>query len=171
MKRFSKRLPAALLLLLIAACLWYSRALEPLELQPELEPSQIYAFVQSFGDTAQDVEARTFQLDAASEEGQALLEQLSTYRLRRSLWNPLRVLFSLYTGHGTPFEDGDYAFVLRVFGEDGGWVALQFNIDHWLYDTTNQPQYLPCSLKDGESVGATLAQYLWEIGTPTDSVS
>lgn len=169
--RFLKRVPIALLLLLIAAGLWYMRELEPLELQPELEPSQIHGFVQSFGDTAQDMEARTFQLDVASEEGQALLEQLSTYRLRRSLWNPLRILFSHNTGRGTSFENGDWAFVLHVFGEDGGWVALQFNIDHWSYDTTDQPQYLPCSLEAGESIGISLAQHLWEIGESADSES
>ena len=157
-----KRWIVPTLLALVCWCGWYSRPVSIFDLKPELEPANINIHIQRFDDSVQGHEHRDLDVDAGTPEGQALLEQLEAIRIRRSPLNPLRnILPSTTTGRQT--ESGQYNYVIHVFGANGGWAALQFFLDEWEYDLPEQPQYLPCRVSGGASLGQALGDKLWDI--------
>ncbi|MEG1657870.1 MAG: hypothetical protein RR288_02320 [Oscillibacter sp.] len=167
MKKRWKIAGLAALLALICWAAWYGRPVSVLDLNPELEPVGISLFIERFGDTVQGNAHRDLNVDATAPEGQALLEQLEAIRIRRSPLNPLRKVLPS-TGTGRQTQDGQYHYVIHVFGTDG-WVALQFLIDEWSYDLPEQPQYLPCRVFDGEAIGQALGDKLWEMAQEIES--
>ena len=98
------------------------------------------------------------------------LERLEALRIRRP---PTNLLFQLLTPttSGRQVQDGDYNYVIHIFGQDGGWVALQFFIDAWEYDTPRQSQYLSCRVSGGADTGRALGDYLWELSQEFESDS
>ena len=150
----------AVLLALVFWCSWYSRPVNIFDLKPELDPAIISVRIQRFGSSAQNHEHRDLDMEADTPEGQVLLEQLETIRLRRSPLNPLRsILPSIFGGRQT--TEGQYGYVIHVFGTNG-WIALQFFLDEWDYNLSGQGQYLPCRVADGEVLGQSLGDQLWE---------
>ena len=168
MKKSWKIAAAAALLALVCWCGWYSRPVSIFDLKPELEPADINIHIQRFDDSAQGYERRSLDVDADSPEGQALLEQVESIRIRRSPLNPLRnILASSFTGRQV--QTGQYTYGVHVFGTGGGWVSLEFFLDEWKYDLPEQAQYLPCRVSDGKALGQALGDELWEIAQQIES--
>ena len=158
----------AALLALVCWCSWYSRPVSIFDLKPELEPADINIHIQRFDDSAQGYERHSLDVDADTPDGQALLEQVESIRIRRSPLDPFRnVLPSTITGRQT--EPGQYNYAIHIFGTDGSWVALQFFLDIWKYDLPEQAQYLPCRVSDGKALGQALGDELWEIAQQIES--
>lgn len=181
----TKKVLCGLAVLLLLWGLWYTRPMSPLDLAPDLEPAAVDISILRFdGDRpsvslipfAEDYQItkhRELELDVSTPEGQALLEQLDSIHIRRSPLNPLRHLWGELFGWrttGRQTETGDYNYVIHLFGRDG-WATLQFFIDEWEYSAPGQPKYLPCSVKDGETVGRALGDQLWQMAQPTESES
>ena len=170
MKKRWKIAAAAALLALVCWCAWYSRPVSIFDLKPELEPADINIHIQRFDGSVQGHEHCDLDMDADTPEGQALLEQLEAIRIHRSSLNPLRkVLPPSFTGRQT--QDGQYTYVIHVFGTGGGWVSLEFFLDEWKYDLPEQAQYLPCRVSDGETIGQVLGDQLWEMARKIESIS
>jgi len=169
-KKHWKISAAAALAAVICWCIWYSQPITVFDLKPELEPAVIDIYIQRFGDSSEKNESLIFDVNAATPEGRVLLEQLEVIRIRRSPLNPLRkVLPSTFTGRQT--QDGQYNYVIHVFGASGGWIALQIFIDEWAYDLSEQPQYLPCQVSGGKSIAQTLGDELWQMAQQAKSIS
>lgn len=158
---------------LAAFLLYYSRSLSPLDLNGALEPAVIDVSIQRFGADYKGNESRSFQLEASSPQGSALLEELNGLRLRRSPLNPLRELHARFfttsiTGRQT--HPGEYNYVIHIFGKNGGWIGLQFFIDQWGYDTPKNANYLPCFVSDGQAAGQTLGDKLWDLAAKSNAI-
>lgn len=166
--RWKDWISPVLLALVLLAGLWYYRPVSLRTLHEISDPVSIDVLMNQFD--GQRVNHTNFDLDAASPEGQALVSRLDALRIRRP---PTNLLFQLLppTGSGKAFSQGDYNYVLHVFDADGNWVALQFFIDAWEYDTPASSQYLPCSVSGGAETGRALGNYLWELSQSADSNS
>lgn len=161
----------ALLALVLLAGLWYYRPVDIYTLAPALEPAGISVVINRFSeDEAMGHGFRNFDVDAASPQGLALLERLEALRIRRPPTNLLLQILTPTTS-GRQVQDGDYNYVIHIFGQDGGWVALQFFIDAWEYDTPRQSQYLSCRVSGGADSGRALGDYLWELSQEFESDS
>lgn len=157
-----------LLALVVLAGVWYYHPVGLDTLYPLSDPVSINVLIDQFD--GQRINHKIFDVDAASPEGQALVARLEALRIRRP---PTNLLFQLLpsTASGRTFSKGDYNLVLHVFDADGSWVALQFFIDAWEYDTPASSQYLPCSVSGGAAAGQELGDTLWELSQKFDSDS
>ena len=156
-----------LLVLLLLAGVWYYRPVTLDTLYPDLDPAGISVSVMRL--SGDDFERAHFNLtDASSPEASELLDHLNALSIRRPPTNLLLQLLTP-TSTGRQVQDGDYNYVIHIFGKDGGWVALQFFIDEWKYDTPSQSQYLPCRVANGAAVGQALGDYLWDLSQSIDS--
>ena len=155
----------ALVAILAAAALWYTR---PLTLPALLgtEPAGIHVVINRF-DESGGTQCRDLTADCdQAPEAMALLEDVT---VRRDLLNPVRDLFSpVVTGRST--HAGDYNYLIILTGREDGRVTLQWFIDAWSYDTPATGQYLPCSVSASRS-GQELGDALWELSQPVQSNS
>ena len=155
----------AVVVILAAAALWYTR---PLTLPALLgtEPDGIHVLISRFdengGTQCRDLTADCDQVP----EAMALLEDLT---VRRDLLNPVRNLFSPVVT-GRPTHTGDYNYLIILTGREEGRITLQWFIDAWSYDTPATGQYLPCSVSASRS-GQELGDTLWELSQPVKSNS
>lgn len=169
-KHWKYYISPVLLACILLAGLWYYRPVDLHTLSPGLEAETINVLIERFGDDAKDNQYRHFDVAADSPEGQAILSAMEDLPLRRPPTNLLlQILTPTATGRET--QTGDYNFVVRVFDQSAGWVALQFFIDEWKYDTPNQAQYLPCHVKNGKALGRALGDILWEKAPESESSS
>lgn len=155
----------ALVAILAAAALWYTR---PLTLPALLgaEPTGIHVLINRFDGTGNS-QVRDLTADCDQvPEAMALFEEVT---VRRSLLNPLRSLLPSSTS-GTPTHAGDYNYLLMLTGPEGEMVTLQWFIDGWSYIAPGSDQYLPCSVSASRS-GQELGDALWELSQPVESDS
>ena len=158
-----------LLVLLLLVGLWYYRPVTLDILYSDLDPAGISVSVMRL--SGDDFERAHFNLtDASSPEASELLDQLNALSIRRPPTNLLLQILTPTTS-GRQVQDGDYNYVIHIFGQDGGWVALQFFIDAWEYDTPRQSQYLSCRVSGGADSGRALGDYLWELSQEFESDS
>ena len=145
----------AVVVLLAAAALWYTRPLTLTELLGA-EPARIHVVISRF-DQAGGSQTRELNADwDQAPEATALAEELT---VRRSLLNPLRSLLNPVQ-FGTPTQAGDYNYLL----------SLQWFVDQWSYETPGTSRYLPCSVSASRS-GGELGDALWELSQPVESNS
>lgn len=156
--------PAVIVLLLLAAAIWYSRPVTLPDLLGDQSPQQINILVRSMGD--QEAESAAVSVPLTSPEGAALLEQLQSLSFRRSLTDPLikplaRAVNASQgsVSHGT----GDWSFSLSLTGADGDPAVLNFTVREWSYAAPGQEDFYGCSVPDGEAAGQALAEQLWTL--------
>jgi hypothetical protein len=155
----------AVVVLLAAAALWYTRPLTLTELLGA-EPARIHMVISRF-DQAGGSQTRELNADwDQAPEATALAEELT---VRRSLLNPLRSLLNPVQ-FGTPTQAGDYNYLLSLTGREGDRVTLQWFVDQWSYETPGTSRYLPCSVSASRS-GGELGDALWELSQPVESNS
>jgi len=157
-----------LLLCLLLAGLWYWRGVTFAAVAEDIDPHTVSVYVACLDEAGKPVSAH-YETDAASPEGQEILDTLYTLTVHRP---PTNLLYHILkpTASGAAMEEGDYSFVVRVFGESGGHAALQFHIRKWSYDTAGQSRYLPCSVEDGIAAGRAFGAQLWAIGEKFDCI-
>lgn len=176
-KRRKFALAVAVLLALAVWCGWYARPVSLFELNPDLVPASVHVSIIQYGEGYEDPAHLSFDIDAGTPQGQALLADLEAIVLRRSFWNPLR---SFYWKHltavfpptitGRQTEPGQYQYMIFAAGSSD-WISLQFNLDEWEYDLPEQPSYFPCRISDGIPLGQSLGDKLWEMAQQSDSDS
>lgn len=155
----------AVVVLLAAAALWYTRPLTLTELLGA-EPARIHMVISRF-DQAGGSQTRELNADwDQAPEATSLAEELT---VRRSLLNPLRSLLNPVQ-FGTPTQAGDYNYLLSLTGREGDRVTLQWFVDQWSYETPGTSRYLPCSVSASRS-GGELGDALWELSQPVESNS
>lgn len=158
----------ALLLCILLAGLWYWRGVSFAAIAPDLVPESITVHVYSLSNDGSELLDAYYDVEASSPEGQEILDTLYSLTIHRP---PTNLLYQILnpTALGQTFEKGDYAFVVRVFGEGGGHAALQFNVRKWSYDALSGDHYLPCSVKGGQETGRDFGQQLWELAPKIDN--
>lgn len=153
----------ALVVMLAAAGLWYTR---PLTLPALLgtEPAGIHVVIIRFDEMGSS-HSRELMADCA--QAPEVMEALEELTVRRDLLNPVRDLFPP-TATGRSTQAGDYNYLLILTGREEGRITLQWFIDRWTYDTPSTGQYLPCSVSASRS-GQELGDVLWELSQPIES--
>ena len=156
-----------LLLCLVLAGLWFWRGVSFATVAEGIAPDTVSVYVACLDEDGKHVSAH-YDVEADSPEGQEILDTLYSLTIHRP---PTNLLYQILkpTASGVAMEQGDYAFVVRVFEDGNGHAALQCNVKNWSYDTDGQTRYLPCSVKDGPAVGREFGALLWEIAPKTDN--
>lgn len=159
----------ALLLCLILAGLWYWRGVTFATIAPDIVPETVNVHVMTLSEDGSELLSAHYDVDAASPEGREILRTLYALRIHRP---PTNLLYQILkpTRSGQAFEEGDYAFVVRVFGEDGGHAALQFNVRTWSCDAIGGDGYLPCSVEGGRETGRAFGGQLWTLAEKLDCI-
>ena len=155
----------ALVAVLAAAALWYTRPLALTQLLGT-EPAQIHVVINRFDESSS---SQCRELIADCDQAPEAMEALDELTMRRDLLNPVHDLFSP-TVTGSTTQAGDYNYLIILTGPEEGRITLQWFIDHWTYDTPSSGQYLPCSVSASRS-GQELGDVLWELSQPVESNS
>ena len=158
-----------LLLCLLLAGLWYWRGVGFAHIGENLVPETVNVHVLTLSDDGQELLSANYDLAADSAEGMAVLDTLYGLTIHRP---PTNLLYQILkpTRSGQMFEDGDYAFAVRVFGENGSHASLQFNVRSWSYDAADGNGYLPCSVVGKEEAGRDFGAQLWAIAEKLDCI-
>ena len=158
-----------LLVCLLLAGLWYWRGVGFAHIAADLVPERVSVQVMTLSDDGQELLSAHYDLAADSAEGMEILDTLYSLTIHRP---PTNLLYQILkpTRSGQMFEDGDYAFAVRVFGEDGGHAALQFNVRTWSCDAIGGDGYLPCSVEGKQQTGRDFGAQLWAMAEKLDCI-
>ena len=163
--------PLLVLVLLLAAAIWYSRPVTLPDLLEDQELQEINVLIRSLGDWTQEPETATVSVPLTSPEGAALLEQLQDLSFCRSLTDPLikPLAQAVNASHGSvSYEAGDWFFSLSLTGTDGDFAVLNFTVREWSYAAPGQADFYGCTVPDGEAVGRGLGEQLWALAAKYD---
>lgn len=155
----------ALVAVLAAAALWYTRPLTLTQLLGT-EPARIHVVINRFDESGS---SQCRELNAECDQAPEAMALAEEVTVRRSLLNPVRSLLPSIIS-GTTIHPGDYNYLLMLTGEDEGSVTLQWSPDGWSYDTPGTGRYLPCSVSASRS-GQEMGDTLWELSQPVESDS
>ena len=157
-----------LLVCLLLAGLWYWRGVTFATVAENITPDAVNVYVACLDETGKHVSAH-YEVEADTAGGMEILDSLYSLTIHRP---PTNLLYQILkpTLSGVEMEEGDYVFVVRVFGKNGGHAALQCSVKNWSYDRSGQSNYLPCSVEDGIAAGREFGAQLWAIGEKLDCI-
>jgi len=153
-------LSPTILACILLAGLWYWRGVSFATVANDIVPDTVSVYVACLDENGNHVSAH-YEVEAGSPEGREILKKLYALTIHRP---PNNLLYQILkpTATGVGIQEGDYAFVVRVFEAGNGHAALQCNVKKWSYDTAGQSRYLPCSVEDGVAMGRDLGALLWK---------
>lgn len=153
---------AAVLTLLLAWGLWYSRPVDIYTLSPEVRnPDGITIDIEELTGVGEEPRLCSNPFTPEDPEWETVLSEIEALRFRR----PAGSAFLLFLNQkSTPlhsFQTGDYAAYIHIMRRDGSRLRLDFFVDRWQYSSPHSNRWLPLKMRNGAETGLALCRAFW----------
>lgn len=153
---------AAVLTLLLAWGLRYSRPVDVYTLAPEVRnPEGITIDIEELTGVGEEPRLCSNPFTPEDPERETVLSEIEALRFRRPASS---ALLQFPDQRSTPlhgFQTGDHAAHIHVMRRDGSRLRLDFFVDRWQYSSPRSNRCLPLKMRDGAETGLALCRAYW----------
>lgn len=144
--------------------LWYARPVDIYTLQPGLGELQVInVFINQHASPGTAAPNRQQVFTPEAPEWEAVRAEVEALRFRRPPWNEILQFLDQNTVPTHPSYIGAYTTLIRIRGEDGRNVGLQFCTRKWSRFSLYSNRNLELWMGDGEEIGIAMSERLWAL--------
>lgn len=164
MKKYWKLVLCLVIAFLLAWGLWYARPVDIYALEPGLGELQVInVFIDQHASPGTVSPSRQQAFTPEAPEWEAVLAEVEALRFRRPPWNLILQFLDQNTVPVHSSYTGAYTTLIKVRGEDGRNVGVQFCTREWLRFSLYSNRNLELWMRDGEEIGIALSERLWSL--------